>query len=275
MANNPLEQFFRQPKIFINLPSHGAYHEVGVTQGDPSNMPVYSMTAMDEIVAKTPDAMFTGESTVRMIQSCCPSIKNAWGLSVLDTDLIFAAIRIATYGNMLSVSHTCPGCQANNEYDLDLSRVVDHLSSCKYKNTVVMEQLTIRTQPVTYRVSTDIAIQQYQMNKRLVQLEEMEDSEEKQKMINELFVDIGKIQTKFFIANIESIDIGQQVVTERQYIEEFMNNCDKTVYDAIKKQVELNQETWKLPIYNVKCTECSKDNDITINLDQSNFFVQA
>ena len=33
MANNPLEQFFRQPKIFINLPSSGAYQEAGVCRG--------------------------------------------------------------------------------------------------------------------------------------------------------------------------------------------------------------------------------------------------
>jgi len=273
MANNPLEQFFRQPKIFINLPSQGAYHEEGVMQGDTVNMPVYSMTAMDEIIAKTPDAMFSGESTVRMIQSCCPNVKNAWGLSMIDTDLLFAAIRIATYGNFLSVTHVCPGCKTDNQYDLDLSRVVDHLTGCKYNNTIVLNKITIRTQPVTYKVSTDIAVKQYQMNKRLVQLETMEDSDEKQKLINELFVDIGKIQTEFFIANVESIDTGSQVVTERPFIIEFMNNCDKTIYDAIKKQVELNQDTWKLPSYEVKCTECSKDNNVTITLDQSNFFV--
>jgi len=149
---------------------------------------------------------------------------------------------------------------------------VDHLTNCKYENTVTLDKITIRTQPVTYKVSTDIAIQQYQMNKRLVQLETMEDSDEKQKMINELFVDIGKIQTEFFIANVESIDTGNQVVTEREFIVEFMNNCDKTIYDAIKKQVELNQATWKLPSYEVKCTECNKDNEISITLDQSNFF---
>jgi hypothetical protein len=244
-------------------------------QGDSSNMPVYSMTAMDEIVAKTPDAMFSGESTVRMIQSCCPNIKNAWGLSMLDTDLLFAAIRIATYGNTITVSHTCPGCETSNEYDLDLSRIVDHLAGCRYDNEIKLDKITIRTQPVTYKVSTGIAIQQYQLNKRLVQLENMEDSDEKQKMINELFVDLGKVQTEFFIANVESIDVGTQVVTDRQFIVEFMNNCDKTIYDAIKKQVELNQATWKLPSYQVKCVECSKDNDITITLDQSNFFVQA
>jgi len=275
MANNPLEQFFRQPKIFINLPSQGVFHEPGVTNGEPTNMPVYSMTAMDEIVAKTPDAMFSGESTVRMIQSCCPNIKNAWGLSVIDTDLLFAAIRIATYGNMLSVSHTCPGCEASNEYELDLAKIVDHLTGCKYDNKVALDKITIRTQPVTYKVSTDIAVKQYQMNKRLVQLESMEESDEKQTMINELFVDLGKVQTEFFIANVESVETGNQVVTERQHIIEFMNNCDKTIYDAIKKQVELNQATWKLPSYEVKCTECGKDNNITITLDQSNFFVQA
>jgi len=230
---------------------------------------------MDEIIAKTPDAIFSGESMVRMIQSCIPNIKNAWGISMLDTDLIFTAIRIATYGNMLSVNHTCPGCGAGNVYELDLSRVVDHFTNCKYNNKIVLDKITIHTRPITYRKSTDVAIKQYQMSRQLSQLEAMEESEEKQKLVNELFADLAQTQNNFFMANVESIDTGNQIVTERQYIEEFMKKCDKTIYDAIKSQVELNQATWAMPTYKVKCTDCNQDNEITINLDQSNFFAQA
>jgi hypothetical protein len=53
MANNPLQQYFRQPKIFINLPSQGVYNKPGSIQGEVSNMPVFGMTGMDEILMKT------------------------------------------------------------------------------------------------------------------------------------------------------------------------------------------------------------------------------
>ena len=78
MSNsNPLQQFFRQPKIYISLPSKGVYYPPGVFQGDYSNVPIMSMTGMDEIIMKTPDALFNGEAAYKVIESCCPFIKNA------------------------------------------------------------------------------------------------------------------------------------------------------------------------------------------------------
>ena len=96
MGNNPLQQFFRQPKIYISLPSLGIYTIPGVIQGDVSNLPIYGMTGMDEILMKTPDALMTGESTVKVIESCCPVIEDAWDLCLLDLDIILTAIKIAT-----------------------------------------------------------------------------------------------------------------------------------------------------------------------------------
>jgi len=275
MANNPLEQFFRQPKIFIKLPSQGIYNDPGSISGDVTNLPVYSMTAMDEIVAKTPDALFSGESMVRMIQSCCPGIKNAWDLSTLDTDLMFAAIRIATYGNMITVTHICDQCEETSEYELDLARVIEHFTRCSYDNNVVLPKISIRTRPINYKRQTEMQMSQYRMNKQIVQLEQLEDSEDKQKQINQLFVDIADLQTNFFIDSVESIDTGKQIVTEKPYITEFLKNCDKEIYDAIKSHIEKNQKTWSIPKFTVKCTKCEADSDIQLTLDQSNFFVRA
>ena len=50
MATNPLQKYFRQPKIFIKLPSAGVYCQPGNIQGDSNHMPVYGMTGMDEII---------------------------------------------------------------------------------------------------------------------------------------------------------------------------------------------------------------------------------
>jgi len=70
MVQNPLQQYFRQPKIWVGLPSNGVYSESGTFDGDVSNMPIFGMTGMDEIILKTPDALITGESTIKIIQSC-------------------------------------------------------------------------------------------------------------------------------------------------------------------------------------------------------------
>lgn len=273
MAQNPLEQFFRQPKIYINLPSRGIFNTAGTIQGDATNMPVYGMTAMDEIIAKTPDALFSGESTVKIIQSCVPGIKDGWNISMLDVDLIFAAIRIATYGDKLSVTHSCSKCDHDNAYDIELGNIIEHYNKVSYDAKIVLDTLVINLQPINYRQSTDINLRNYQLTRRLTQAENMEESEEKQEIINELFVDIAKLQTEFYTASVESIDTGKQVVTERAFISEFMGKCDKTIFDAIKKQIDKNKDAWTVPDFPAKCESCEQEDKINIILDQSNFFV--
>jgi hypothetical protein len=273
MSSNPLQQYFRQPKIYISLPSNGVFNNPGTFQGDINNLPVYGMTGMDEIVIKTPDALMTGESTVKVIESCCPSVKDGWDLSILDTELVFTAIRISTYGNIMAVTHTCPGCQTDNDYDIDLTKIVDHLSSCKYQNKVVLDSLTLKLQPLTYKQATDINVKNFGLQQKLYQLDLMEDSEEKQKNIHVLWKEIADIQNIVYFASVESVETLDQVVTDKTFISEYLRNCDKSVFDSIKKQIDANKSTWKFPGYAIVCDTCKKENNVTIDLDPSNFFV--
>ena len=110
IRQNPLHKYFRQPKIYLRLPSSGNFYPAGALEKTESGeYPVYSMTAKDEIVMKTPDALMNGQATVDIIQSCVPNIKDAWKVPSIDLDAILVAIRIATYGEMLDVSAIIPG----------------------------------------------------------------------------------------------------------------------------------------------------------------------
>jgi hypothetical protein len=277
MANNPLQQYFRQPKIYIKLPSQGTYSQPGTFTADVTNLPVYGMTGMDEIIMKTPDSLLTGESIVQVIKSCCPGIANPWELTVLDTDLIFSAIRIATFGTQMGVTHRCPHCDTENAYDVDLTKVIEHFSKCEYDNKIVLKDLVIKTQPLSYKQSTEFALRNFALQQQLAQAEQMENKEEQQKVINRLFQDLANMQNDLFWYSIESVEVGNTVVNEREYIREWILNCDRDIFDKIKEQIEKNKEAWVAPMYTVICenTECAAENKIRIELDQSNFFVKA
>lgn len=275
MATNPLQQFFRQPKIFISLPSHGVYYKPGVIQGDVENMPMFGMTGMDEIMVKTPDALLSGESTARVIESCCSFIKNSWEINSLDIDTILTAIRIATYGNTLSVDHTCKSCSAQNEYDLDLNRIIEHFAQCKYDNKIVLKELTIMLKPLTYRQSTEFSLKNFQLQQQLNQASRIEDEKERAESITRLFKELAYLQNEVYTENIESVDIGSAVVDQRNFIREWIENCDKEMIDEIKKHIQLNQEQWTSPKYHVVCNECSAETDIIVDLDLSTFFANA
>ena len=275
MQQNPLQQFFRQPKIFVGLPSRGIFNKPGSLVGDVTHMPVYGMTGMDEIIMKTPDALMSGDATVKVIQSCCPNIKDAWELSAMDSEMILAAIRIATYGNDITVKHTCPHCQSENEYELDLSRVIEHYNVFKYDNVLRVNGLTVRLQPMTYRLSTEFALKNYAVQKRLEQAKTLEDAAEQQRIVAALFDELSAMQAEIYNASIEAVETPSETVTDREYINEWVRNCDKSVFDAIKSKFEENRKAIKMPPFKTKCESCDAENDVNFELDETNFFVSA
>jgi hypothetical protein len=274
MSQNPLQQYFRQPKIYISLPSKGIYNKEGTINGDITAIPVFGMTGMDEIIARTPDSLLSGESSVRIIESCCPSIVDAWDLSVLDSELMFAAIKIATYGNTMSVTNTCKHCNAVNEYDLDLSVVINHFGACKYDNKIVINDLIIKTKPLTYKQFTMFNIKNFELQQKLSQAEKLVDKEKQQEIINELWLDLSNTQKELYITNIDSVQTPVQSVSELGFITEWIENCDKEVVDAIKLHLDKTRTAWNIPPYNVVC-ECGVEARIAVDLDYSNFFVNA
>ena len=272
MNQNPLEQYFRQPKIYITLPSLGMYSPSGTFSGSSENMPIYSMTGMDEIIIKTPDALMSGESNIKVIESCCPSIRNARNLCSLDTNLIFAAIRIATYGNNLALTHTCPECSTVNDYELDLMRVVDFYTNKKYYNKIVVNDLVIKMQPLSFQQSIELNIKNFEIQQQLMQSDKIENLDEKQKIINKLWNDFATNQQRLYTLSIESIETPSVTVSERGYIEEWLNNCDSIIIDKIKEYLANLKIEWDMPRFPVECSNCNHKIELTVDLDYSNFF---
>ena len=127
---NPLAGYMRQPKIYIRLASGGAYWPQGsISIPENGELAVYSMTAKDELTFKTPDALMNGQAVVDVIQSCVPAIKDAWKCPNIDLDLILVAIRIATYGETMEITHRVPKIDEEVTHQIDLRVLLDQLSS--------------------------------------------------------------------------------------------------------------------------------------------------
>lgn len=269
---NPLVKFFRQPKIFINLPSRGLYYEQGALAGNYEQVPIFAMTGMDEIISKTPDALFSGEATARIIESCCPTIKNARLMPSIDLDTLMVAIRIATFGPKMTFSQTCKNCQTENEYESDLTTIIDHFQALKFVNTIeVGNELIIKIRPLQYEEMNHFAIENFKLQRMLYQTTELSDTE-RQKTIDKIYQDLSDLQLQLFLTSIESIQVPETMVTQKPFIEEYLRNCDREIYNQIKIKLEHNKEIWSIPRQNIKCSNCGTEDKLQITLDQSNFF---
>ncbi len=131
---NPLRQFFRQPAIYLRLPSQGNFWTDDSINLPPNKeLPVFPMTAIDEITYRTPDALFNGQAMVSVIESCVPNILNAWDMPGTDFSSLMTSIRIASYGHELTFDSTCPACTEEGEFSIDLRSVLDDLKVGDYE----------------------------------------------------------------------------------------------------------------------------------------------
>jgi len=275
MANNPLKKYFRQPKIYIDLPSKGIFNKPGTLTSDPARIPIFGMTGMDEIIVKTPDALLNGDSTVKVIESCCPSITDAWDLCLLDLDLMLIAIRIATHGNAMTVTHTCASCQSINDYDIDLGNIIQHFAQCQYDNEIVLDEVSLTIKPLNYRQWNEFQIKNFNIQRRLQQALQITNEDEQAKIIADLFNQVSATQTDMIFAQIDSVKTQEGVVTQREFIREWLENSEAQIFDAVRNQIEKNRSAWQIPKIDAECPECSAHNELLVEMDQASFFANA
>ena len=109
---NPLSGHFRSPKLYVQLPSGGKFYDSDIVNYPESGeLPIYPMTAKDELIMKNPDALLNGEAISQLITSCVPNIKNVRQLISNDVDVLLVAIQGATHGDDIEVATNCPACE--------------------------------------------------------------------------------------------------------------------------------------------------------------------
>jgi hypothetical protein len=270
---NPLSKYYRQPKVYLSLPSKGEWYPEGMLDGDPTNLPVYGMTAMDEIMFKTPDALFSGESVVSVVKSCIPAIKDPWQMPQLDIDSVLIAIRIATYGQKLQTKFKCSKCKEDNESDFDLSRALEYFNSLTHNSVVYCDPLIVKLRPYTYKEFTNLQLQTYELRRMLSKTVGDVEESLRTKTLDDFYKKLGAVQTESYKQQISSVEADDTVVENTQQINEWVNNSEVGFFDKIKKHLEEQRNEWRIQPQKIKCANCEQENTVNMDLDASNFFV--
>jgi hypothetical protein len=281
ISQNPLFSFMRQPKIFIKLPSGGKFWNQGsLSIPETGEFPVYSMTAKDELMFKTPDALMNGQAIVDVIQSCIPNIKNAWDTPAIDLDTILIAMRLATYGEKMTVSNTIPVLEEEVDFELDLRMLLDQQQNSTWMDQIIIdENFIIYVKPLTFKNITQIGIRKFETTKILnIVNDEKYSEEEKIKYFRESFDKLTQITIDLVADSIEKIYANGTFVHEKKYIQEFVANADKDVYDTIKNHLNHLSEHNGLKPLVFETTEEQQSRgapatySIPINFNNADFF---
>ena len=278
---NPLHKYFRQPKIYIRLPSSGNFYPPGsLEKTESGEYPVYSMTAKDEIVMKTPDALMNGQATVDVIQSCMPNIKDAWKIPSIDVDAILVAIRIATYGEMLDVNTVVPGLGEQKTYEADLRLVLDKLTNASFDPVCkINDSLEVRIRPLNYSEFTRNSTRSLE-EQRIIQIvndQQLTDDDKLEKFAVS-FRKLTEITISMVSSGIEQVITPETIVSESEFIQEFVDNADKDILKTIIDHLDEQKKKFNIEPFRVQSTPeeieagAPENFEVPIILDGSNFF---
>jgi len=272
--SNPLANYFRQPKLYITLPSQGKFYPEGsIDISEIGEYAVYAMTAKDELMFKTPDALMNGQSTVEVIKSCVPSIKNPWHMPSIDIDAVLIAIRIATYGDEMEFTSSCPSCNHFNDLVFNLTNYLDIASNFDYDNVIDLSPLKIYIKPYTYKEISRHAIKALEQQKimNIVNDETLSD-EDKIEQFSDSFVKLTELTVSVVSGSVYKIETPDGEVEDVQQITEFIENSDKETFNAINERVIDLKDKITMKSQEITCEECSHKFKVDITMDQANFF---
>jgi len=279
---NPLQKYYRQPAIYIKLPSGGRYYPKEVfTPTETGEIPVLPMTVKDELAFKTPDAMINGQSTVDVIKSCVPNLLDPWKMVNYDTDAVLLAIRIATYGETMDVNFRVPVTNEEQSHTLNLPALLEDLGRAEIVDeTMTSTKFKIEIEPLTYKSLTKIQIARFEQQKMYGTIDNSTMTDEaKQSAFAKSFETLNMVNFSLLVDSIKSITTpeGNKVVDRAQIIE-FCNNADaKTVTEIQEKLSDLRVQA-QIPPLRIKTTEdqikkgAPTSFEVPVTFDSSNFF---
>ena len=273
MNNNPLKQYFRRPAIYLKLPSGGDFYPEGaIDLPDNKEIPIYPMTAIDEITSKTPDALFNGLAVTEIIKSCVPNIKDPWAVPAIDLDAILISIRAATNGNMLDVESTCPSCNESASYNVNLIGLLSKLNVGEYTTSIQLSEISVKFNPLAYKTVNKINLSQFEIEKNIRKMDGIISDEERLTYSTEMMKQLNELSMNLISESIESISTPSAIVTEKEYILDFLKNCDKNSFNTLKNHAIKLREGAQLKPLPVKCIHCEHDYEQTLTLNVSDFF---
>lgn len=272
---NPLAQYFRHPKLQIQLPTKGKFWPAGTLQlNEDGSLDVLPMTARDEIMMKSPEGLLSGSSIAQTITSCIPGIKDAYQMPGHDVDTALIAIRLASYEHELEIKTTCPKCKEVNENSVDLRALLDSIPKGNITNVYTINELVFEFKPYTWKFINDNNKHQFEQDQftRSLAGQDLTD-DQKREYFQNTFLKLAQQSTESLVIAISKISLpGGAVVTSKEQITEFINKAPRELIKKIRGDITKMNEAVAYPDIKLTCSECEHEYTTSVEFNQANFF---
>lgn len=282
MSSNPLQKYFRQPSLYIRLPSLGRWYNediVGLTE--ENELAIYPMAALDDIMLNTPDAMLNGQALENVVKSCAPSIKNVKKILLPDLDAIFVGIKSATNNGRIDYDRKCPSCGHENTFELNCQMLLDTMTYVDENDLAIKfdDNLIVHVKPYDFEMRQLFIKREFEEEKLIRAIEATNkdmDELDKAAIMGESVDRLSKITFSLVSRSIEKIQILKDniTVTESEHINEWLVGISKQQADMVIDTVNKLNATGIMKKIQVQCTACEHTWEDPLNFDPTSFFVK-
>lgn len=274
---NPLSSYLRKPEIYVKLPSGGKWWPEGSIDIPPNGeLPVMAMNGHNDITMRNADGLMNGASSVEVIQSCVPNIKDAWLGPSMDIEYLFIALRIASYGSEMEMEKACTKCGESTKFGINLQYVLESMNIPDFDIPVYINDLYVMLKPASFQLTNLTAQELFEQQRAIMATTSGNlTMEQKEKILKESIAKLSNITVSKLVEYIDYIMLPDgNKVTDRLYIQEFINEVNRKDFNLLKKGIDEKNKQYTAPDLPFKCsnTECNHDEKFKFEFNPSNFF---
>jgi hypothetical protein len=225
---------------------------------------------------KTPDALLNGDALLSVFRNCVPGVKDPKQLVEPDINTLLVAIRIASAGPTMEIDTTCPNCGKEHSFGVDLTGFLETQTYLEGSSYIEIDgALQVFLRPYNFEQRNLQLLNEVEQARSIKTLEATDTTDVEKisavtKHVNQMAQRTLDVMA-MSITEIKIISSGE-VVTNREYIQEFVKGIPTTSANAIiDKLKELNavgidtQTTFQ-------CDSCEHTWSQSIDFDPTSFF---
>lgn len=279
---NPLEPYFRKPQVYISLPSQGRWYKPqDITLTADNELAIYGMTARDDVLLNTPDAMLNGEALRKVIANCVPDVHNINALVTPDLEAIFVGMKLASGDGTIEINRECPKCGHDCSWDLQCQPILERQTMIEHQDGVVVidQTLEVHVKPYDYQQRSKFIQREYQEERAIRQWDTLNPESDdlvKAEVMAQAIDNISQMTIKLVSASITHVKILNtgEVVTNQDYINEWLQSAPRAQAESIIAAVDQLNKCGPNKSINVECPSCNHSWETLVSYDPISFFVK-
>lgn len=277
-----LKNYSRQPKIYLKLPSEGRFYSQNPTEKSGSGeLPVLSMTAKDELIMRTPDALMNGESIYACVKNCIPMIDDPWEIPLIDLDAVLVAIRIATYGEKMKMTVKVPNVEDEElDVEIDLVNILDSFRGKVWDPIIKFNDLKLHSAPLKFKDQNLYEQQNFETNQFIAMMRDnTKPLEERKQEMSRVFDAISETNIDLVTNQIKAIELPDGNIEYNNIaIKEFLNSLPVKDFEIVRSALTERRKLFELPKTNVAVPAAMQEQgapesfELPLVFNQSSFF---